>query len=399
MSVRALAALGALAMCLAVGETTGRVAAQPADVAAIQARIEGPQSPAAGELGALTLQQIMERFGVPGVSVAIVHDFKLHWAKAYGTVDAATRTPVDPGTMFQAASISKPVHAMAVLDAVEDGRFGLDTDVNTLLKSWRVPRTDGTTGAAVTPRALLSHTSGADDGFGFPGYAPAAPRPTLRQILDGDAPSNVGPVLFARPPYAAYKYSGGAVTLMQLVMEDVLGQPADRFMRARVLDPLGMRDSTYEQPLPAARAARAARAHDREGRPRAAPWHVYPEQAAAGLWTTPGDLARVVIEVQRALRGPAGAVLSQGSAREMVTPIGVGPFAVGFSVERRGEGWYFSHGGSNWGFRAGIVGHVRKGYGLAVMTNADQGGAVIREIEARVAAAYRWDSLDRPLPR
>jgi len=186
---------------------------------------------------------------------------------------------------------------------------------------------------------------------------------------------------------------------MQLVMEDVLKTAADRYMRELVLQPLGMADSTYEQPLPADRAARAARAHDRDGQPRNVPWHVYPEQAAAGLWTTPRDLAQVVIEVQRALREPRGRVLSQASAREMVTPVGVGPFGVGFTVEKRGEGWYFSHGGSNWGFRALLVGHVRKGYGLVVMTNADQGGALIREIEARVAAAYRWDSLDQPLPR
>ena len=170
-------------------------------------------------------------------------------------------------------------------------------------------------------------------------------------------------------------------------------------MRRIVLDPLELRDSTYEQPLAPDRAARAARAHDREGKPRGAPWHVYPEQAAAGLWTTPTDLARFVVEVQRALAGERSAVIEQESAREMVTPVGVGPFGVGFTVEKRGEGWYFSHGGSNWGFRAAIVGHVRKGYGLAVMTNADQGTAVIREIEARVAAAYRWDALDKPLPR
>jgi len=130
-----------------------------------------------------------------------------------------------------------------------------------------------------------------------------------------------------------------------------------------------------------------------------APWHVYPEQAAAGLWTTPSDLARFVIEVQKAYRGPAGAVLSRASAHEMLAPVGVGPFGVGLTLERRGEGWYFSHGGSNWGFRANIVGHFRNGYGLVVMTNGDNGSSVIAEIESRVAAAYGWDSLNRPLLR
>ncbi len=387
-------------VCMFVGGAMGGATAPRAqDLQAIQARVEGPQSPATRELDGLTLEELMQRFGVPGVSVAVVDDFRIHWSKSYGIADRGTGAKVVLETMFQAASISKPVHAMAVLRAVERRRFTLDTDVNRLLRSWRVPRGETTTDSAVTPRSLLSHTSGADDGFGFPGYDPQADLPTLRQVLAGEAPSNVGPVLFARPPYAAFKYSGGGSTLMQLVMEDVLKTAADRYMRELVLQPLGMADSTYEQPLPADRAARAARAHDRDGQPRNVPWHVYPEQAAAGLWTTPRDLAQVVIEVQRALREPRGRVLSQASAREMVTPVGVGPFGVGFTVEKRGEGWYFSHGGSNWGFRALLVGHVRKGYGLVVMTNADQGGALIREIEARVAAAYRWDSLDQPLPR
>jgi len=219
------------------------------------------------------------------------------------------------------------------------------------------------------------------------------------QILNGEAPSNVGPVLFARPPYQAMKYSGGGLTIMQLALTDLTGVPFAELLRQKVLGPLGMESSTYEQPLPDAIAPRAARAHDGAGLSKGAPWHVYPELAAAGLWTTPSDLARFIIEVQKAFRGPSGAVLTQASAREMIAPVGVGAYAVGLSIERRGEGWYFSHGGSNWGFRATIVGHVRNGYGLAVMTNGDNGSSVTAELAARVAAAYRWDSLDKPLPR
>jgi hypothetical protein len=157
--------------------------------------------------------------------------------------------------------------------------------------------------------------------------------------------------------------------------------------------------STYEQPLPAALERFAAHAHDGQGATMSAPWHVYPEQSAAGLWTTPSDLARFVIEVQKAVSGRASQVLDQASAREMITPVGVGSYGVGFSIAKRGEGWYFSHTGSNRGFRALIVGHVRKGYGLVVMTNANGGSSVMNEIETRVIAAYGWDVLDRPLPR
>jgi len=363
------------------------------DAPALIARIEAAQSPNRQGLDSFNLPELMRRLHVPGLSIAVIRDFKIHWVKAYGIADVESGRPVETNTLFQAASISKPVTAMAAMRLVDEHRLSLDDDINTILKSWHVP------GHAVTPRSLMSHTSGADDGFGFPGYDPSAPRPTLVQILDGKPPSNVGPVLFTRPPYQAYKYSGGGVTIMQLALMDLVGKPFAEFMRSTVLDPLGMGDSSYEQPLPAALASRAARAHDGEGKSMGGSWHVYPEQAAAGLWTTPGDLARFILEVQRAVRGPKGAVLAQAAASAMVSPVGVGPFGVGLSVEKRGEGWYFSHGGSNWGFKGDVLGHVRKGYGVAILTNGDNGSALINEIEARVAAAYNWDSLDKPLLR
>ena len=392
--------LGFLTLALAACLATAAPLAQPfTDAAAMIARIEAPQLPDRQGLDAFTLEQVMRRFRVPGVSVAVIHDFKIHWAKAYGVADASSGRPVRTDTPFQAASISKPVTALAAMLLVQQGRFGLDDDANRHLKSWRVPDGPLTRQQPVTPRSLMSHTSGADDGFGFPGYDPAAPRPSVVQILDGASPSNVGKVTFARPPYAAYKYSGGAVTLMQLLLTDVTGEDFAALMQSRVLGPLGMADSSFEQPPPESRAARLAHAHNGQGAHGAVPWHIYPEQAAAGLWTTPSDLAKLAIEVQEAARGPKGRVLSQSSAREMTAPVGTGPYAVGFAVEQRGQGWYFAHGGSNWGFRAHLVAHLRKGYGLVVMTNGDAGGGVIAEIEARVASAYGWDSLDKPLLR
>lgn len=363
------------------------------------ARIEAAQSGTTRKLGALTMTELLRRTNVPGVSLAVIKDRALHFAKGYGLADTGANRPVQVDTLFQAASISKPVTAMATVRLAQEGRFSLDADINTLLTSWKVPASEHTRGQPVTPRSLSSHTSGADDGFGFPGYDPAASRPTLVQILNGQAPSSVGQVIFARPPFQAYKYSGGGVTLMELALSDATGTAFPQLLQDLVLGPLRMTNSTFEQPLPEPRASRAAHAHDRDGKVRAAPWHVYPEHAAAGLWTTPSDLATFAIEVQRALAGPRGAVLTQASAREMTTPVGVGPYGVGLSLEKRGEGWYFSHGGSNWGFRCTLVAHLRKGYGVVVMTNGDNGGQVVNEIVERVAAVYQWDSLDTPLPR
>lgn len=336
---------------------------------------------------------------MPGVSIAVVHDRQLHWARGYGIADVESGRPVTTSTRFQAASISKPIMAIAVLSLAQEGRLALDADINASLRSWKVPDTEHTRTQPVTWRSLLSHTSGADDGFGFPGYEPDAPRPTLVQILNGEAPSNVKAVTFARAPYARFKYSGGGTTIVQLALTDLLGRDFEGLLRERVLDPLGMAHSDFTQPAPDSTRPMLARAHSFQGRAMNVPWHVYPELAAAGLWTTASDLARVIIELQTALREPRGRVLTTASAREMTSPVGVGPFAVGMLVTRAGEGWYFNHSGRNWGFNANLEGHLRHGYGLVVMTNGQGGGRVIAEIRERVALAYGWDSKAEPSRR
>ena len=363
------------------------------------AAVEAVQDPGSDGLAAHTIESMMDEWGVPGVSVAVIRDFEVHWAKGYGLADVETGAAVDTETLFQAASISKPVAAMAVLRAVQDGAFSLDDDINGILTSWQLDGGEFARDRPVTPRMLTSHTSGLGDGFGFPGYDPDDPLPTTVQILDGDEPSNVGDVFMERTPMTAMKYSGGGVTVMELALSDALGRPFRDIAREYVLDPVGMAQSTFEQPLPPARDANATRAHDADGRARGPKWHVYPELAAAGLWTTPTDLARFAIEVEKTARGDPDRVLTRSSVLEMLSPVGVGPFAVGFVIEQEGEGWYFSHTGGNWGFRAILKAHRAKGYGVAVMTNADRGGELMMEIAERVARAYGWDSLDGPVPR
>lgn len=354
---------------------------------------------ATGPLEAAAVQELLAAFQVPGVSIAVVKDFKIEWAKGYGVADVETGAPVTADTMFQAASISKTIAAMTSLKAVQDGRFTLDQDVNTILKSWKLPAGEFTKDRPVTPRMLMSHTSGTGDGFGFPGYAPGAPLPTVMQILDGLPPSNRQKVRLERPPMTGFKYSGGAVMIEQLALTDAVQRPFDQLARDWVLSPIGMTNSTFEQPLPEPRRAQAARAHSRDGQRMGDPWHVYPEQAAAGLWTTPTDLAKFVIEVQLSLLGKSNRVLKQSTMQEMVTPVGVGPFGVGFTVEKQGEGWYFMHGGSNWGFMCDVIGHRAKGYGLAIMTNGDNGFRLIEQLRTAIERAYEWDVFDKPIPR
>jgi CubicO group peptidase (beta-lactamase class C family) len=364
------------------------------------AAIEGAQEAAGpNDLGEKTIQELMAELGVPGVTVAVIKDFEVHWAKGYGIADVETGAPVDTETMFQAASISKPVTAMAVLRAVQDGLFTLDDDINDILTSWTLDGGEFTKNRPVTPRTLHSHTSGLGDGFGFPGYDPSDPIPTVVQILEGHELSNVGPLFMEREPMAFEEYSGGGVTLMQLALSDARGRPFADIMRDDVLEPIGMTRSSFEQPISPENDQNAARAHDDEGQSRGSKWHVYPEQAAAGLWTTATDLAKFAIEVQKSAIGESNRVLSRTMVQEMLSPVGVGGFAVGFGLREIGEGWYFTHGGGNWGFRCTLLAHKVKGYGLAIMTNADRGGAVMNELSRRIQEAYEWDSLAEPVRR
>jgi CubicO group peptidase (beta-lactamase class C family) len=391
---------------LTVANATDTVVSMPASQPAPSemhatriAEIEGAQSPDRQGADAMTIAQLLDHFHVPGVSVAVISDFDIGWTKSWGTADTESGMVATGQTLYQAASISKPVAAMASLQAVQMGLFDLDEDVNTILKSWKLPDAPFGGGLPVTPRMLMSHTSGLGDGFGFPGYEPGEPLPTVQQVLDGQPPSTLPAVRLVRPAMTAYHYSGGGSEVEQLVLIDTVGTPFTQIMRDWVLQPLGMSMSTFEYPLPLELEHRAARAHDSAGARMNARWHVYPEQAAASLWTTPGDLAKFMVEIQRTLAGQSSRILDRGMMRNMITPVGVGPFAVGFMVSQKGEGWYFEHGGDNWGFKAQVIAHVAKGYGAVIMTNGDNGLSVISELQDRIARSYSWDLLDKPILR
>ncbi len=371
------------------------IAAFPASAATIAPekaikRIEAPRDKKGVGPATETLQQLAKDRGVPGFAIAVIADFEVQWMKPYGVADVVSGTPVTKDTLFQAASISKTIAAMASVKAAQDGLFSLDADVNTILKSWRVPDNELTRVRAVTPRMLMSHTSGTDDGFGFPGYEPGAPLPTLVQILNGEKPSNLKPVLWAAAPFTRFKYSGGGVIVQMLALQDAAGKPFEEIARTWVLDPVGMKNSFYLQPLPAELDARAARSHFREGAAGNVKYHVYPELAAAGLWTTPEDLCKFAIEVQKSLRGDPGHVLNKESATQMVTPVGIGVFGAGFTTSEHGGAWYFEHGGGNWGVTCNLIASRDAGVGLAVMTNSAMSSALMSEVLKRVAGVYDW---------
>jgi CubicO group peptidase (beta-lactamase class C family) len=345
---------------------------------------------AKGSQSRQTIVDRMRQLNVPGASVAVMRGYKLDWAKGYGVADQQTGVPVTPQTLFQAASVSKPVAAMATLKLVERGQLNLDRDVNRDLKSWKVPANQFTREHAVDLRSLLSHTAGTTV-HGFGGYAAGARLPTLRQILEGVKPANSAPVVVNKVPGRGFRYSGGGIEIEQRLVMDVTNKPYPEVMRNLVLGPLEMSSSTYHQPLPKEFWPRAATAHDSKGRVIPGKWHTYPEMAAAGLWTTPTDMSRYVIEVLLASEGRSQKVLSRKMIQQMLTPQNGGPVGLGPFMENHRDGKRFGHGGSNAGFRCNFVGLLKRGDGAIVMTNSDSGDQLIGEIMKSIAAAYGWE--------
>jgi len=345
-------------------------------------------------IAAMNILDRMKYYHVPGVSVAVIDNGKIDWAKGYGVKEIGGNDPVSPETLFQAASISKPVTALGTLQLVEKGSLDLDSPVNDKLVSWKIPENEFSEKEKVTLRQLLTHSAGLTVSS-FPGYATSEQIPSLVQVLDGEKPANTSPVRIDMIPGTQWRYSGGGFVVTQLLVADVSGRPFQEYMQTTVLAPLGMTHSTFEQPLPRDKANQAASAHQANGEVIKGRWHVYPELAAAGLWSTPSDLCRFAIELQKSVAGGSNKIISQEMAGKMVTP-GTGNWGLGMGLgasmeeERRS----FSHGGGNEGFICMLFAFVNKGQGAAVMTNSAGGNELVFEILRALSSVYGWSILE-----
>ncbi|HJR57799.1 MAG TPA: serine hydrolase [Vicinamibacterales bacterium] len=338
-----------------------------------------------------TLAERMRELEVPGVSVAVFRDGRIAWTRGWGLADVSVRRKVNGDTRFQAASISKPVAAAVVLALVSRGRLSLDAPVNTYLRAWKLPENEHTAAKPVTLRHLLTHSAGTTV-HGFRGYARGEAVPTLVALLDGVKPANSAAVRVDIPVGSRWRYSGGGISIAQLVVEEETGKPFAQTARELVLQPFGMTHSTYVQPLPADLRDTAATGYRSNGTVVAGKWHTYPEQAAAGLWTTPEDLAKFAIELQKIAAGRSNQVMSPTLAQDMLRRQS-GEWGLGVGVLGEGAAARFSHGGANEGFRAFWVGYRNVASGVAVMTNSDAGTAVANDLVRTIAHEYGWPGL------
>jgi CubicO group peptidase (beta-lactamase class C family) len=357
---------------------------------------------------ASALAERMEYYQTPGLSVAIIDEYKLDWIKSYGVRSASKGEVVTTQTLFHAGSVAKSVSAAAILTLVEQGFLNLDDDVNDRLVSWRVPENEYTGVEKVTLRRLLSHSTGLRDGLTYRG--PADPMPayfafgdevpgiTLQQLLEEGMPEDdIEPTRLIQEPGTSYHYANANYAILELLIEDSLGQPFEDFMQAVVLDRLGMTSSSYHQPLPQDLRARSASEHTLDGKPMEGGRANSSFCAAGSLWTTSGDLSIFVIDLMKAYQGETGHLLSPQMAQQMLSPqieILNNPlsdaYGLGVELQSTSQGPKVWHTGGTWGSNSIIWFYPQIGKGAVVMTNSASSNLLRFEILLSIYLAYGW---------
>ena len=338
------------------------------------------------------LKERMSYYKTPGISIAVINNGNLEWARGFGYKNIEKKETVTQNTLFQAASISKPIAALAFMKLMENNEIDIDTNINNYLKSWQVPSNNGWI-PNISLRQILSHTAGFTV-HGFQGYSQTEEIPTTIQILNGEYPANNDPVKVNILPGTRLRYSGGGITIAQLILEDKYDEPFYKIMDSLVLKPLKLENSTYQQPVPKIKNNLLAIGYLSDYQPIIGGNHIYPEMAAAGLWTSPTELSIIVTEIQKAIEDKSD-FISAETIKEMLTPQKIdSEVGIGFFLSGKGDSLMFQHNGGNYGFNSRIVGYLHQGKGAIVMINANT-FEIINEVMRSIAIEYKWPDYSK----
>lgn len=344
-----------------------------------------------------SLQERMSNYNIKGLTIAVINDYKIEWAKGYGWADVNEKRPVTPNTLFEPGSISKSLNAMGALKLVQENKIDLNADINNYLQSWKFPYDTTAHNKKITLAHLLSHTAGLGV-HGFPGYFMGDSFPSIPQVLDGKRPANTQAVRSMWEPGLRYEYSGGGTMISQLIQMDLTHQAYDKYIYENVLKPIGMANSFYTQPPPFSKKQLLATGYRANGDEIKGKYPVLIEQAAGGLWTTPTDLCRYIIEMQLSAQGKSNKVLTKEMTQKMLTPYIDSNAALGVFIDNRNGTKYFQHSAGNQGFSGMYMGSMEGGKGIAVFINADYGFGIIEELLNSVGNAYKWKGIYKEEP-
>lgn len=340
------------------------------------------------ELELFSIESRLEHHKIPGISIAVAFKGELLWSKGYGLADISQAEKMTSDTMLLAGSISKPVAALRALQLHDEGRLLLDVNINSYLTSWKVPENEFTETEKVTLRRILNHTAGLTV-WGFPGYDKGDEVPSTIEVLDGEG--NTDAVRVFKTPGESWQYSGGGYTVMQLAVADIEKAPFAQVLQTHVLNPLDMNKSTFENPLPKHYHSLAATGYRSNLEEVEGKWPIYPEMAAAGLWTTPSQLLQYGIEIQRIIGSQQDGIIAYDTALDMLTAgendHGLGPVVTEHT---------FRHGGADEGFRASFVAWKNTPYVAVVMVNSDN-NAIINETLRSIANEYKLPGYEQTI--
>jgi len=336
----------------------------------------------------VTLVERMKECHVPGISIALIENFELIETYVHGFKRRETEDKVTSETLFQAASISKPVFAVAIMRLVEQGILDIEMDISEYLTDYEVPTFDNEK-YKITLKQLLSHHAGLNL-HGFAGYQQHQEIPTVAQILTGGAPSNHLKLKLMKQPDTEFRYSGGGYVLAQKIMTDICKLDFCQLMDDLILFPFSMKQSTYLQPLPKDRIGEIAFGYNEHNLQIPGGFDTMPELSAAGLWSTPTDLARFGIEMMKAWGGESSLLKEDTTRLMMEKATKDSPYGIGFAVNQREPGLTFGHSGSNDGFKANMCFCPVDGSGLVVMHNSEIGWFLVNEVTEAFKEAYGW---------
>lgn len=331
------------------------------------------------------IESRMRALRSPALSVAVIHDGRLDWTAAWGRL-SNDGAPADCGALFQAGSLAKPLTLLAALRMQQQDVLDLDRPIETYLRSYELPAGQQSASNPVTLRNLLAHTAGITPG-GYAGYAISEPMPSIEQVARADAPSNSPKVEVLAIPDSTLRYSGGGYTVVQIALQDQLDAPFEQIMREWLIGPLGMREADFAQPLAAINQPRAASGHKSDGSAVPGGWHNYPEQAAAGLWATPSDLAQVLLEMHKAYKGQSS-VLAKASMEGLLSKP-VDGSSYGFRRMVAEDQLFVTHYGGTVGYNAGMTLNLDTGEGAVYLTNSEN-THLGPEFLSAVARVYGW---------
>ena len=332
----------------------------------------------------------MSEYKIPAVSLAVIKQGKIEWADIYQNMSFDEKQKLNCTSLFQAASLSKPVTLLAAVRMHAAGKLDLDENIQHYLTDFELPIGEQTVDNPVTFRNVFAHTSGITPG-GYQGYAQDQPIPSDLDILKGNSGVNSPAIVVIAPPNEKLAYSGGAYTLAELALQDIFDNEFASIMKKWILDPIGMKHSYFSQPLPVSKFNQVAKGYTHSGNVLAGGWHNHPEQAAAGLWSNSVDMAKFLIEIYKAYQGKSS-ILSQAEIKSLISHERDGD-AYGFRIERSDDGISITHYGGNAGYRTGMTINLTSGNGLVYLINSDNGGALGDELFLSAAHVYNWKNF------